>query len=217
VTAADDVLVEDVRLRIAERTARELRDGELVNLGVGIPTLIPRVMRDDQAVTFHSENGVIGFEALDEDAEPDPSLINASKQPIQEQEHTSYFDSASSFGMIRGRHIDVAVLGAFQVDEAGMVASWHIPGRPMMGVGGAMDLLVGARRVIIAMTHLGPDGSPKLVARCTLPLTANRPFDVLVTEKATFERRDGRIVLKDLAQGVSLDELRASTPMAFDV
>jgi 3-oxoacid CoA-transferase B subunit len=213
---ADSALMNDVRRRIAERTARELRDGELANLGVGIPTLIPQVMRDDQMVIFHSENGVIGFEALDEDAEPNPSLINASKQPIQERDCTSYFDSASSFGMIRGGHIGVAVLGAFQVDETGMVASWHIPGKLMMGVGGAMDLLVGARRVIIAMSHQGPDGSPKLLRRCTLPLTANRPFDVVVTEKATFERNEGRIVLKDLAEGVSLDELRSCTPMAFD-
>lgn len=214
-TAVAKAAVDNVRLQVAVRAAETLRDGEIVNLGVGIPTLIPQAMSPDRKVTFQSENGVMGFGALDDGASPDFSLINATKQPVQEQDVTSYFDSATSFAMIRGGHIDVAVLGAFQVDESGLVASWHVPGKPMLGVGGAMDLLVGAKRVVVAMTHLGRDGDPKLLDKCSLPLTGSRPFDVVVTEKATFERRDGRVVLTELAPGITIEELKNCTPMAF--
>jgi len=202
---------DDPKRRIAERAARELRPGEYVNLGIGLPTLIPDFLADDSQVFLHSENGIIGVGPRPSDEELDPDLIDAGKRPITELPGVAFFDSASSFAMIRGGHVDVAVLGALQVSAAGDVANWAIPGKDVMGVGGAMDLVVGARRVIITMTHVASNGDPKIVPTCTYPLTARACANVVITDLAVFRLIDGRLTLTELMPGVSLDEALAKT------
>jgi 3-oxoacid CoA-transferase subunit B len=202
---------DDPKRRIAERTARELRDGEFVNLGIGLPTLIPDYLGDDSSVFLHSENGIIGVGPRPTDDQLDPDLIDAGKRPVTELPGVSFFDSADSFAMIRGGHVDVAVLGALQVSEAGDVANWAIPGKDVMGVGGAMDLVVGARRVIITMTHVASNGDPKIVQECTYPLTARGCVDVVVTDLAVLRLLEGHMTITELMPGVSLDEVLAKT------
>jgi 3-oxoacid CoA-transferase len=207
----------DPRLRIAERAARELAPGEVVNLGIGIPNLIPRFLQADANVFVHTENGLLGVGPPPSDAELDEDLIDAAKRPVTALPGAAYFDSAQSFAMIRGGHIDVAVLGALQVSEDGDIANWAVPGKDVLGVGGAMDLVVGARRVIVTMTSRSSNGEPKVVDRCTYPLTAPGVVDVIVTELAVFQRVDGRLRLAELLDGASVADVSAVTTARFEV
>ena len=207
----------DAKARIAARAALELRPGEVVNLGIGIPNLIPGYLGTDTSVVLHTENGLLGVGPRPDPEELDPDLIDAAKQPITALPGAAYFDSASSFAMIRGGHVDVAVLGALQVSPAGDIANWAVPGKDVLGVGGAMDLVVGARRVIITMTHLASNGDPKIVPACTYPLTARGCADVVVTDLAVFRLLDGRLTLTELMPGVSLDEALEMTGASVSI
>jgi 3-oxoacid CoA-transferase B subunit len=207
----------DPRLRIAERAARELAPGEVVNLGIGIPNLIPRFLPGDANVFVHTENGLLGVGPPPSDEELDEDLIDAAKRPVTALPGAAYFDSAQSFAMIRGGHIDVAVLGALQVSEDGDIANWAVPGKDVLGVGGAMDLVVGARRVIVTMTSRSSSSEPKVVDRCTYPLTAPGVVDAIVTELAVFRRVDGRLRLAELLDGASVDDVAAVTTARFEV
>ena len=181
----------DSRRRIAERAARELVAGEVVNLGIGIPSLIPTFLGPEAQVFVHTENGLLGVGPPPSDEELEEDLIDAAKRPVTALPGAAYFDSAQSFAMSRGGHVDTAVLGALQVSEEGDIANWAVPGRDVLGVGGAMDLVVGARRVIVTMTSCTSEGEPKVVDRCTFPLTARAAVDTIVTELCVFHRRDG--------------------------
>jgi 3-oxoacid CoA-transferase B subunit len=205
-----------VKELIARRAARLLEPGWVVNLGIGIPTLVSRYIDPDR-IHLHTENGLLGVGPPPEPARVDVELIDAGKRPISQRPGASFFDSAASFSMIRGGHVDAAVLGALQVDELGRVANWAVPGEPVLGVGGAMDLLCGVRTVIVVMTHTTREGEPKLVPACTLPITAVRPADWVVTERATFRVADGELILVELAPGVTPEALRACTPARFRV
>jgi 3-oxoacid CoA-transferase B subunit len=207
----------DARLRIARRAARELRPGEIVNLGIGIPNLIPGFLGEDAGIYLHTENGLLGVGPRPSDGELDPDLIDAAKQPITALPGASYFDSAASFAMIRGGHVDVAVLGALQVSARGDIANWAVPGKDVLGVGGAMDLVVGARRVIVTMTATSSSGEPKIVAECTHPLTAREAADVVVTELSVFRVREGQLFLTELAEGVTVSDVTAVTSAPFVV
>jgi 3-oxoacid CoA-transferase len=207
----------DPRLRIAARAARELAPGEVVNLGIGIPNLIPRFLQTDANVFVHTENGLLGVGPPPSDEELDEDLIDAAKRPVTALPGAAYFDSAQSFAMIRGGHIDVAVLGALQVSEDGDIANWAVPGKDVLGVGGAMDLVVGARRVIVTMTSRSSGGEPKVVDRCTYPLTAPGVVDVIVTELAVFQRVDGRLRLAELLDGATVADVSAVTTARFEV
>jgi 3-oxoacid CoA-transferase B subunit len=206
----------DVKASIAARAARELRPGEVVNLGIGIPNLIPGLLGDAQ-VFLHTENGLLGVGPRPKDGELEPDLIDAAKQPVTALAGAAYFDSAESFAMIRGGHIDVAVLGALQVSIAGDIANWAVPGKDVLGVGGAMDLVVGARRVIVTMTATSSTGEPKVVSECTYPLTARGAADVVVTELSIFRLREGALVLTELLGDTTVDRVRAATGARFDV
>lgn len=212
-------MTDDVKRRIAERAARELRPGDVVNLGIGIPNLIPDLLDPSAGVVVHTENGLLGVGPRPDAAALDPDLIDAAKQPVTALAGAAYFDSAESFAMIRGGHLDAAVLGALQVSAAGDIANWAVPGKPVLGVGGAMDLVTGARRVIVTMTATASDGSPKIVGECTYPLTARAAADVIVTESAVFRLRDGALVLTELLGGATLDDVAAVTaaPYAIDL
>jgi len=183
---------------IAARAARELRAGEVVNLGIGIPNLIPAFLGDESGVFLHSENGLLGVGPRPKPSDLDPDLVDAAKRPVTALPGASYFDSASSFAMIRGGHVDVAVLGALQVSTCGDIANWAVPGRDVLGVGGAMDLVVGARRVIVTMMVTSSEGEPKVVEECTYPLTAARVVDLIVTELCVLRVVDGEVVLTEL-------------------
>ena len=199
---------------IARRAARLIQPGSVVNLGIGIPTLVSRYL-DPDAVHLHTENGLLGVGPPPPPDRVDPNLVDAGKQPITRRAGASFFDSAASFAMIRGGHVDVAVLGALQVDERGHVANWAVPGDPVLGVGGAMDLLSGVRTVIVLMTHSTRDGAPKLVRECTLPLTGLRPASFVVTELAIFRVDEEGLVLVERAPGVPLETVRARTAARF--
>lgn len=207
----------DPRTRIAARAALELGAGEVVNLGIGIPNMIPGFLGADTEVFLHTENGLLGVGPRPVDTELDPDLIDAAKRPVTALPGASVFDSASSFAMIRGGHIDVAVLGALQVSERGDIANWAVPGKDVLGVGGAMDLVVGARRVIVTMTATSSSGEPKLVPACTYPLTASAAADVVITELAVFRLRDGGLVLTELLGEATLDDVAAVTPASYAV
>jgi 3-oxoacid CoA-transferase len=207
----------DVRVRIAERAARELRPGEVVNLGIGIPNLIPSLLGADTDVFLHTENGLLGVGPRPSEAELDPDLIDAAKRPVTALPGASFFDSAASFAMIRGGHVDVAVLGALQVSGSGDIANWAVPGKDVLGVGGAMDLVVGARRVIVTMTATSSSGQAKIVPECTYPLTARAAADVVVTELSVFRMRDGVLHLTELLDGVTLEDVQAATEASFVV
>ena len=208
---------DDPKLVIAARAAQELRPGEVVNLGIGIPNLIPGFLASDAGVFVHTENGLLGVGPRPAEEDVDPDLIDAAKLPVTALPGASYFDSAESFAMIRGGHLDVAVLGALQVSAAGDIANWAVPGRNVLGVGGAMDLVVGARRVIVTMTATTPAGEPKVVAECTYPLTARGAADVVVTELCVFRLRDGGLVLTELLGDATLADVRAVTAAPFGV
>jgi len=202
--------VSAVTARIAARVARHLRDGEVINLGIGIPTLVADQL-EGRPVVLHTENGMLGVGATPDGDAVDVNLVNAGKLPVSETLGAAYFSSSESFAMIRGGHVDVAVLGVLEVDARGRVANWALPGKPILGVGGAMDLLVGARRVIVATTHTTKAGEPKIVAECSLPVTAERPVDLIVTEHATFEVGADGLVLTEVAPGSSREWLAAHT------
>jgi 3-oxoacid CoA-transferase B subunit len=210
-------VTEDAKARIAARAALELQPGEVVNLGIGIPNLIPGFLGPETRVILHTENGLLGVGPRPGDGELDPDLIDAAKQPVTALPGAAYFDSSQSFAMIRGGHVDVAILGALQVSISGDIANWAVPGKDVLGVGGAMDLVVGARRVIVTMTATSSAGEPKIVGECTYPLTARAAADVVVTELSVFRLRDGALVLTELLGDASVDQVRAATGAPFDV
>jgi 3-oxoacid CoA-transferase subunit B len=207
------------REEMAARAARELRDGFYVNLGIGIPTLVANYIPAGIEVTLQSENGMLGMGPFPFEGEADPDLINAGKQTITELAQSSYFSSADSFAMIRGGHIDLSILGGMQVSETGDLANWMVPGKMVKGMGGAMDLVAGVKRVVVVMEHCEKSGAAKFLRQCALPLTGTRVVDLLVTDLAVFEidRKAGRSVLTELAAGVDLGELRAKTEAQFEV
>ncbi len=199
------------RNRMAERAGQELRDGMYVNLGIGIPTLVSNFIPEGVDVTLQSENGMLGMGPFPTEDEIDADLINAGKQTITELHRTSYFDSATSFAMIRGGKIDMAILGAMEVAENGDLANWMIPGKLVKGMGGAMDLVAGVKRVVVLMSHANKHGDSKVLKECTLPLTGKAVVDRIITELGVFDVVEGGLKIEEIADGVTLDEIRAKT------
>ena len=201
------------RDQMAQRAARELRDGFYVNLGIGIPTLVANHVPPGMTVTLQSENGMLGIGPFPYEDEVDPDLINAGKQTISELPQSSYFDSAASFAMIRGGHIDLAVLGGMEVGEQGDLANWMVPGKMIKGMGGAMDLVAGVKKIIVVMEHVSRDGTPKFIPECTLPLTGKNVVDMIITDLAVLQRadHDHPFKLLELAPGVTREEVHEKT------
>lgn len=198
---------------IAKRAAEELKDASIVNLGIGIPTLVPNFLENGDVV-LHTENGLLGVTDVKEE-DVDPNLVNAGKLPVGEASGASYFNSADSFGMIRGRHIDVSILGVLQVDQQGLIANWSIPGKNIIGVGGAMDLLVGSKKVIVTTMHTSKDGKSKIVPQCTYPITSIRSVDVIITDLAVFKVINKNLVCVEIMPGSSKEEIEQKTSASF--
>lgn len=203
----------DMQHFIAKRVAQDLDGPCVVNLGIGIPTLVAEYLEADD-VYLHTENGLLGVTDVAEE-DVDPNLVNAGKLPVGEATGASYFNSSDSFAMIRGGHVDVAILGALQVNQAGIIANWAVPGKNIMGVGGAMDLLVGAKKVFVTMSHTSKDGSSKLVKECTYPITSTRSVDMIFTELAVFEVVNKQLKLVELMPGVTIEDLKEKTEAEF--
>jgi 3-oxoacid CoA-transferase B subunit len=206
------------RNQLAQRAAKELKDGFYVNLGIGIPTLVANYIPKGVSITLQSENGMLGMGPFPYEDEVDPDLINAGKQTITELQGSSYFSSADSFGMIRGGHIDLSILGAMEVSEKGDLANWMVPGKMVKGMGGAMDLVAGVKRVVVVMDHASKAGEPKLLKRCSLPLTGRAVVDLVITNLGVFEVKRGvGMTLIELADGATLEDVKAQTEAAYKV
>ncbi|MEM7475885.1 MAG: 3-oxoacid CoA-transferase [Planctomycetota bacterium] len=215
--ASSDKKVDEARMAMAKAALDTIRPGEIVNLGIGIPTLVADLIRPEQNIVLHSENGMLGVGPEPTEGGAMEHPVNAGKIPVTTLPGASYFDSATCFAIIRGGHVDVAIMGGLQVDQEGNLANWSMPGKPLLGVGGAMDLAVGAKRLVIIMTHRSKDGHSKVLPECTLPLTAKKAVHTLITDLAVFDFKDDQMVLKRLMPGASLEQVRAATEASFFV
>ncbi len=213
--AASGKKVDEVRMNMARRALAELKRGDVVNLGIGVPTLVADLITPQHGIILHTENGMVGVGPAPDEGGAMDYPVNAGKQPVTALPGSSYFDSADSFAMIRGGHVDVAIMGGLQVDESANLANWAVPGKPLLGVGGAMDLASGAKRLIVTMTHTAPNGASKIVPDCTLPLTAVGAVDMIITELAVFAFPDGQLTLIELMPDATLEEVRSKTNASF--
>ena len=214
---SSDKKVSESRMAMAKAALAELKRGDLVNLGIGIPTLVADLITEQDGIILHTENGMLGVGPEPQDGGAMDYPVNAGKIPVTALEGSSYFDSATSFGMIRGGHVDVAIMGGLQVDQKGNLANWAVPGKPLLGVGGAMDLATGAHRLIVTMLHTDKKGNSKVLPECTLPLTATGVVDVLITDRAVFHFKDGEMQLTKLLSGFTLSDVEKTTSADFTV